>query len=190
MVTINRFQQAFPERGVNPPSLPGETAFQGTDLVNLRRSQLHNIARAWGIHVDPNLTKEEVLHPLIDAERRGVFNNPPESPYYWEMAQRDPDMPLQPLQTPFPDTPKKRPGERLPGGAGFKQLQQTCKALKINCVGMSVQEMRDAINKVVNGESEGEVRSEGGGEGLEGQDRQVGETLGPLVEKGSIPIEG
>lgn len=140
--------------------------------------------------MDPNLTKEEVLHPLIDAERRGVFNNPPESPYYWEMAQRDPDMPLQPLQTPFPDTPKKRPGERLPGGAGFKQLQQTCKALKINCVGMSVQEMRDAINKVVNGESEGEVRSEGGGEGLEGQDRQVGETLGPLVEKGSIPIEG
>ncbi len=138
--------------------------------------------------MDPNLTKDQILHPLIDAERRGVFNNPPESPYHWEMAQRDPDMPVEPLKNKMPE-PRK---ERSKGGdvpIHFKTLQSTCKSLHINCVGMTKQEMHDAILKVLN-EGQGEVRPEGEGESLEGENREVGRPFGALVEKGSIKIEG
>lgn len=156
--------------------------------MTLRRQQLHDLAKAFDIPVDPNATKQDILYPLMAAEQRGVFREPAAHPYWLEKAMRDPDGPQTPLTLPYPDVPKKKPGKR--GNASFRKLQKAAAALGVATVGMTFKELEDAIKGELTGEGEIEVHSEGGSEGVPGENPEVGTALGPMVEEGSLLVEG
>jgi hypothetical protein len=155
--------------------------------MTLRRQQLHDLARAFDIPVDPNSTKEAVLYPLMAAEQRGVFKEPAPHPYYLEKAMRDPDGPKTPLTLPYPDVPKKT---RKRGNASFRKLQKAAAALGVATVGMTVKELEDAIANEVTGESESEVQAEGNNEGLSSENPEVGNDQRALVGPPDQQSEG
>ena len=90
-------QSALPERAesVLPPALAGEV-ITPSKLHAFRRTLLHNIAKAFGIDVPKDATKNEMLPALIAAEQRGIFRGQPTDEYHYLMAMRDPDVIMAP----------------------------------------------------------------------------------------------
>lgn len=103
------FQDAYPELRSAPPTLTGEIAFPTTPLMALRRQQLADLARAYGITIPPNATKNEMLPSLITAEQQGIFKRPPLHPWYLQKAMRNSDDPVYPI----PENPEivQAPGD-------------------------------------------------------------------------------
>lgn len=86
---MSSFQEAFPELKARAPQLPGAQPQGPSVLYQLRRQQLEDLGRAFGIRVSG--TKDQMLPLLLDAEARGVFKGPPRDPYYLRKAARSPD---------------------------------------------------------------------------------------------------
>jgi hypothetical protein len=57
----------------------------------LRRQQLSDIAVAYGLDVNRDATKEELLPVLLAAESQGRFNKPAKDPYRLMKASKSPD---------------------------------------------------------------------------------------------------
>lgn len=74
-----------------PPSLPGQHISKSRILATLRLQQLKDLARAYGVDIDPNGTRETVLPIMEAAEARGTFQGPPKNPWYFEKARFNPD---------------------------------------------------------------------------------------------------
>lgn len=60
-------------------------------LVQLRRQQLHDLAKAYGIEVTPDAPKDEILPAMVAAETKGVFKGEPKLPEYLAKAAGDPN---------------------------------------------------------------------------------------------------
>jgi hypothetical protein len=87
------FLDTFPELTAAPPTLPGEPTRAATVLDQLRRQQLHDLARAFDIDVPKDGTKKEILPPLLAAEASGIFRTQPKRPEYLAKAGRSADEP-------------------------------------------------------------------------------------------------
>lgn len=108
------FQNAFPEMTAQAPRIAGHQAMPATVLTQLRRQQLHDLAKAYGIPVKVDGTKQEIMPTLIDAESRGVFKGPPVSDYYLQKAARDPDRRAEWTDEPLPAPPAEEVPAPLP----------------------------------------------------------------------------
>ena len=62
-----------------------------TPLHRMRRQQLHDLAKAFEIPVENGGTANEILVPLLAAEKEGVFKLPPKHPEFYERAMKDSD---------------------------------------------------------------------------------------------------
>lgn len=60
-------------------------------LPRLRRRQLVDLARAYGIDIDPDGTRQQILPIMEAAEMRGTFNQPPKNSYYFHKAKYSSD---------------------------------------------------------------------------------------------------
>ena len=94
------FATRFPEKGdpvtgrpVQAPQIPGQPVYSDSVLPTLRRQQLADLAVAYNVPVNVSGTKAEILPALIEAEKAGVFRQPPKRPEYLVKAQRNPDEP-------------------------------------------------------------------------------------------------
>ena len=101
------FQEPYPELDAAPPLMDGETAQAKTPLHRMRRQQLNDLARGWGIPVELDGTKGAILPALMAAERAGVFKTPPKHPEFARKAMRNSDepplAPVAPVQVEVPD---------------------------------------------------------------------------------------
>lgn len=88
-----QFQQSYPELDATPPLMEGELALPPTSLQSMRRQQLHDVARAWGIPVEDGGTKGDIMPMLLAAEKKGVFRLPPKHPEFARKAMRNSDDP-------------------------------------------------------------------------------------------------
>ncbi len=104
---MTAFQEMYPELGAQEPVMEGEMAQAPTPLKRMRRQQLHDLARAWGIEVENGGTKDAILPALMAAERAGVFKTPPKHPEFARAAMRNSDepplSPVAPVQVEVPD---------------------------------------------------------------------------------------
>lgn len=148
---MSQFLDAYPERGAQPPTLPGQTRFTGTVLTQLRRQQLHDLARAYRISVPSDGTKEEILPSLISAERAGVFRTQSPDPYWFAKANRDPENP-EPLPPGLaaPGARARPPGDLPTAQDGpppsIAELRAACKAAGINSFGKTKAAMKEALD--------------------------------------------
>ena len=88
-----QFQERYPELDAAAPLMDGETALPPTPLHSMRRQQLHDVARAWGIPVEDGGTKNDIMPMLLAAEKKGVFRLPPKHPEFARKAMRNSDEP-------------------------------------------------------------------------------------------------
>ncbi len=120
------FQEKYPELAAPPPLMDGATAQAPTPLHRMRRQQLNDLARGWGIPVELDGTKGAILPALMAAERSGVFQSPPKHPEFARKAMRNSDepplSPMAPVQVEMPDY----------RGMDFAQLNAACVAKGID----------------------------------------------------------
>jgi len=129
-------------------------------LTQLRRQQLHDLARAYGIEVTKDGTKDQILPALIDAEARGVFRGHAKKPYYLEKAMRNPDQTATPLHDPDMDVepepvvqeagPALDPPKKVRKPSEFNLLQKQARELGINGWGMKKDHLKKAIEDEIN----------------------------------------
>ena len=122
---MSQFQHPFPELTAQPAHIHGRPRPPSTILNQLSRQQLHDLAKAYGVEVKPNGTKEEIMPSMVVAEQQGIFKGPVKSPYYLEKASRQRDMVPEPLSTPYPDNAPvtTRPASEM----DMKTLRRLCK---------------------------------------------------------------
>ena len=141
-------------------------------LARLRRQQLVDLARGFGVKINPDLPKWAILNIMESAEMNGVFNGPPVNPYYAERAKYSADV-MKDLKAkvhesqwpkclrdvkywdgPSPDIDIKPEGEDEPlphGGKYVKNINErnelckVAKSLGINTKWMKVEEMKREI---------------------------------------------
>ena len=120
------FQESYPELSAPAPVMEGETAQAKTPLHRMRRQQLNDLARAWGIPVELDGTKGAILPALMAAERSGVFQRPPKYPEFARKAMRNSDEPpLQAVQAVQAEAPNYR-------GMSLGELSEACVAKGID----------------------------------------------------------
>ena len=109
------FQESYPELSAPAPVMDGETAQAKTPLHRMRRQQLNDLARGWGIPVELDGTKGAILPALMAAERSGVFKAPPLHPEFARKAMRNSDEPplppVAPVRVEVPDYRSMELGE-------------------------------------------------------------------------------
>ena len=168
------FAEVFPELKVAPPTVAGQVPMVPTALTQLRREQLHNLAKAWEIPVKQDGTKPEIMPALVAAEANGVFKTAAIHPYYLRQAAFNPDRPHENNDW---GTPPK--GPRPDNTVKYKDMQRRAKALGLGkaCVGLKAPELAEAIRKAEHEQRQSESGTPGlsGHEGLSGKDREVGE---------------
>lgn len=97
---MTALQQSYPELGATEPLMEGEQPQAQTPLHQMRRQQLHDLARGWEIPVELDGTKNDIMPMLLAAEKKGVFRLPPKHPEFARKAMRNSDEPpLKPLAT-------------------------------------------------------------------------------------------
>lgn len=116
-------------------------------LATLRRQQLSDIAVAFGLDVNPDATKDELLPVILAAESQGRFQRPAKDPYRLTKASKSPDEwrnfrdgggVMPPFEDPEPPNDPN----------SFKMLQQRVKALGRAKLGQTKQEMLDILAEV------------------------------------------
>lgn len=130
---MQAFQQRYPELDATPPLIAGEMPQAPTPLNQMRRQQLHDLARAWEIQVPNGGTKKEILPMLIAAEAAGVFQRPAVHPEFARKASRNSDDPPLPKLTSVAP-PARMVGPEIPdyGNMDMEQLIKACGAKGID----------------------------------------------------------
>jgi hypothetical protein len=85
------FLEAFPEKKVAAPQMPGQAPQSNSVLHQLRLAQLRDLARAYEIPIDMDATKPDILPGMLQAEQSGTFRTPAKHPVWLERASVDPD---------------------------------------------------------------------------------------------------
>jgi len=132
------------------------------------------LAKAFGLQINPDGTKDEILPVLIAAEQQGQFKRKDYDKYCYARAELRPDDP--PIEVwrgpisvedtkPSPRSKEAQLAKKIarapnPGMGEFWNLQQKCKGLGINCAGKNTEWMRNAIAEHA-GQAEAEVVDEG-----------------------------
>ena len=114
--------------------------------MGLTREQLSDIAVAYGLEVDRDGTKDELLPAILGAEASGLFNRPPKDPYRLVKASKNADewlkvrefgLPMPAFEDPTPDpTPNE-----------FEMLRQQAKAKGINCLHKTKAQLVQALQE-------------------------------------------
>lgn len=174
-----QFKEAFPELSPQPPQMAGAPNRPATALNRLRRQALVDLAKAYDLPIDPDAPKSDLLPALIDAEKRGVFNDPPEHPYYLRKAAYNPDLPHE--NNDWGNPPPGGPQRGRPQ-SDFRRLQKLGARLGVARVGMTKAELEAAIKSAMEEEHaqrQGETYSEPPGPGLSGEGEKL-DRLRPL----------
>lgn len=160
------FAEAFPELNVQAPTLMGQTPMQETVLTQLRRQQLHDLAKAYEIVVKPEGTKAEILPALVAAEGSGVFTKPAVHAYWLLKAAYNPDVPhLNNQWGKEPASLKPKPDQ-----TDFRKLQMEGKRLagvlghRVSEVGMTKEQLEAAVEQAQKEEKEEQIRVESEGQ--------------------------
>ena len=128
------FQTLHGGTGHAAPAMEGDTTL--VPLARMRRQQLSDLARGWGIPVELDGTKETMLPILLAAEKNGTFRLPPKDPEYARKAMRNSDEPpLPPLRADeFPLGPSVPVQVEMPDyrGMDMTQLGEACRAKGID----------------------------------------------------------
>ena len=157
---MSQFQEAFPERTAAAPTLPGQPTITGTVLTQMRRQQLHDLAKAFRVQVPADGTKDQILPSLVAAEQQGVFRQQPIDPYYFHKAQRDADRlepmppglepldarPGQPAATTSPPAVVEVTGPVQAPVPSIGELRAACKARGINSFGKGKAALMEALD--------------------------------------------
>lgn len=169
------FQEAFPERMAAAPTLQGESTLPANLITpRLRRVQLVNLAKAYGLAINPEATKNQILPTMVGAEQQGVFRGQASDPEALRMALKDPDVrePEPMLPPVLPQSPAK--AEEEPKGPPLILLKKLCSQKGINTKGMKMAEMANALAEVIGNEQrERQAGGDGPSEGEASGDRQV-----------------
>ena len=177
------FSEMFPELGAPPPTVTGQTPTSLTALTQLRRQQLHDLAKAYEVEVKPDGTKVEILPALQAAEQNGVFKKSAIHPYYLRKAAYNSDRPYENLDWGSP--PK---GKRPDNVGDYRAMQKRAKELGLGMkgVGLKGPELAEEIRKAEDEQREGQGAPEGIS-GLEGVPGEGGEVDRPETYLSAVP---
>lgn len=73
--------------------MQGETDVVFWPLNQMRRQQLHDLARAYDVPVELGGASSVILPDMLSAQKSGVFNARPKHPEYARKAMRNSDQP-------------------------------------------------------------------------------------------------
>jgi len=81
------------ERSVLPPTLSGRPNYPETRFAYLRRSQLHNVLRAWNLMTPEfeQLDHRKLVERMYALEQAGTFRRKPPEPWYLRQSAYSPD---------------------------------------------------------------------------------------------------
>lgn len=85
------FQQQYPELDATTPLMDGDLPQARTPLNQMRRQQLHDLARAYDLSLGDTDTKEYMMPSMKAAQKSGLFNRPPKHPEFARKAMQHSD---------------------------------------------------------------------------------------------------
>ncbi len=143
------FKSMFPEVAevIMPPSLTGRAHLPRSPLTTLRRQQLSDICVAFGLDVNRDATKDELLSVVLGAEQQGKFNKPAKDPYRLTKASKSPDEWRSLRDGGGTMPPFEEPDEEKASNNSIQMLKARAKQAGVNTFQMSKADVIAALEK-------------------------------------------
>lgn len=126
----------------------GKPSLPRSPLQSLTREQLSDISVAFGLDVDRDGTKDELLPAILAAEAAGRFQRPAKDPYRLIKASKNADEWRQWREAGLAMPAFEMPDEEAAEASGYQMLRQRAKAVGINTWGKTKPQIEALLAEV------------------------------------------